>query len=182
MQHAKLLLVVDHMSDSMPRTDCWRVRPAMVDDNFDDNRDDSCAAQYGPDRRKIGPIVPGHGSCPLLAVWGSGVRVPLAPLHKRRSERCCAVKWALLGGNFDDSGLVSCLDGDPNTEQGDLRIQRVACGCTHLPRPAATRRPRPKKDSTQFPWRSRKHSSPNWPPRIGVLSLAMPQFQRAKPA
>ena len=32
----------------MPRTDCWRVRPAMVDDNFDDNRDDSCAAQYGP--------------------------------------------------------------------------------------------------------------------------------------
>lgn len=33
------------------------------------------------------PIAPGHGFCPVLAVWGSGARVPLAPLYLSRSGR-----------------------------------------------------------------------------------------------
>src|SRR6516165_2170930 len=44
MQRRQIIVVVDHTSQSVPRADCWRVRPAMVDDNLDDSR----GAQYCP--------------------------------------------------------------------------------------------------------------------------------------
>ena len=33
-----------------------------------------------PPTRPFAAVLPGYCVCPLLAVWGSGVRVPLAPL------------------------------------------------------------------------------------------------------
>ena len=52
-----------------------RFGPATVDDNFDDNRNDIYAANDGIYNLKCLLKCP---VSPLLAVWGSGVRVPLA--------------------------------------------------------------------------------------------------------
>jgi hypothetical protein len=57
------------------------------DDSFDDNRDDNHSLNYGNYGPAIPVIVPGHGSCPLLAVWG-----PTAlDVKSRRGGRCQSI-------------------------------------------------------------------------------------------
>ena len=71
------------------------VEPAESDDNFDDNRDDSCCLHDTNYRPENGPELPVQGLCPFLAVWGSGVRIPLAPQRKTRDH---TVSGFLLDG------------------------------------------------------------------------------------
>src|SRR6516165_7627165 len=51
-------------------------------DSSDDNRDDNCSPNNGCYGPILGVTVPGHAFRLVLAVWGSGVRVPLAPQRK----------------------------------------------------------------------------------------------------
>ena len=74
----------------------------VADDSSDDNRDDSCMLNY-TDKTALSDL-----SCLfrrfawVLAVWGSGVRVPLAPLISA-GQSAIAIGCRRFSNDNDDS-------------------------------------------------------------------------------